>query len=176
MNLTIRKATLKDMDEVAVIYEKIHSAEENGEVCIGWQRGVYPERTTALQALQRGDLFVEEQEGRIVGTAILNQIQVDIYKKAHWQYPASEDQVMVIHTLVIHPEVKSQGLGQAFARFYEEYARQQGCSYLRIDTNEKNTRARRFYQKLQYKEIDILPCTFNGIQGVNLVLLEKKID
>ncbi len=35
MNLTIRKATLKDLDEVAVIYEKIHSAEENGEVCIG---------------------------------------------------------------------------------------------------------------------------------------------
>ena len=119
---------------------------------------------------------MEEQEGRIVGTAILNQIQVDIYKKAHWQYPASEDQVMIMHTLVIHPEVKSQGLGQAFARFYEEHARQQGCSYLRIDTNEKNTRARRFYQKLQYKEIDILPCTFNGIQGVNLVLLEKKID
>ena len=33
----------------------------------------------------------------------------------------------------------------------------------------------KFYNKLNYKEIDIVPCKFNGIEGVHLVLLEKKI-
>jgi len=32
------------------------------------------------------------------------------------------------------------------------------------------------YKSLGYKEIGIVPCKFNGIDGVNLVLLEKKVN
>lgn len=176
MNLKIRKAVPEDIENVAKIYEKIHLAEEQGEAQIGWERGVYPEKATAQEALNRDDLFVEELDGTIVGTAILNQTQADIYAKGHWQYDVPENQVMVMHTLVIDPKIKGQGLGRAFAEFYETYALEHGCHYLRIDTNERNTSARNFYKKLKYKEIDILPCTFNGLEGVNLVLLEKRIE
>ena len=60
-------------------------------------------------------------------------------------------------------------------RFYEDYAAENGCKYLRMDTNEKNTNARRLYKKHGYREADILPCTFNGIEGVRLVCLEKML-
>ena len=43
----------------------------------------------------------------------------------------------------------------------------------RIDTNARNTAARAMYRKLGYKEIGTVPTTFNGIPGVDLVLLEK---
>ena len=174
-NLRIRKAGAADIEAVAKIYEKIHLAEEEGREVIGWERGVYPERVTAEAALERGDLFVEESDGNLVGTAVLNQTQVDIYKKARWRYEAPPEQIMVMHTLVIDPDRKGQGLGRFFEEFYENYARQQGCLYLRIDTNARNVNAREFYKKLGYREADILPCVFNGIEGVNLVLLEKKL-
>lgn len=45
-----------------------------------------------------------------------------------------------------------------------------------MDTNQKNTAARALYKKLGYREVDIRLCGFNGIPGVNLVLLEKKAD
>lgn len=169
---TIRKAARADLDAVCRIYDQIHTAEERGEAAIGWQRGVYPERETAEAALARGDLFVQEQNGEIVGTAILNQTQVDSYAGANWRYDAPDSEVMVLHTLVIDPEAKSRGLGREFAAFYEGYALAHGCRYLRIDTNARNARARRFYQKLGYAEIGVVPCTFNGIAGVQLVLLE----
>ena len=54
-------------------------------------------------------------------------------------------------------------------------ARENGCTVLRMDTNAKNAAARRLYQKLGYAEPDIVPCTFNGIPNVRLVLLEKKL-
>ena len=130
---------------------------------------------TAEAALARGDLFVQEQNGEIVGTAILNQNQVDSYAGANWRYDAPDSEVMVLHTLVIDPEAKSRGLGREFAAFYEGYALAHGCRYLRIDTNARNARARRFYQKLGYAEIGVVPCTFNGIAGVQLVLLEKRL-
>ena len=172
---TIRKAARADLDAVCRIYDQIHTAEERGEAAIGWQRGVYPERETAEAALTRGDLFVQEQNGEIVGTAILNQNQVDSYAGANWRYDAPDSEVMVLHTLVIDPEAKSRGLGREFAAFYEGYALAHGCRYLRIDTNARNARARRFYQKLGYAEIGVVPCTFNGIAGVQLVLLEKRL-
>ena len=43
-------------------------------------------------------------------------------------------------------------------------AQENGCTVLR-----------RLYQKLGYAEPDIVPCIFNGIPNVQLVLLEKKL-
>lgn len=171
----IRKAVEADIPTVAEIYEKLHSAEEAGEVTIGWIRGVYPTEDTARQALSRDDLFVMEEGGAVVGAAILNQKQVDDYYGAQWLYPAEDSQVMVLHTLVIDPEESGKGYGKAFVAFYEDYARAHGCHVLRMDTNSRNARARAMYRKLGFREAGIVPCTFNGIPGVGLVLLEKTL-
>lgn len=111
----------------------------------------------------------------IVGAAIINQEQVDVYKNANWNYEAPDNEVMVLHTLVVSPKASRRGCGTSFVSFYEEYALSNNCHYLRIDTNEKNTQARAMYKKLGYSEIDIVPCVFNGIDGVHLVLLEKNL-
>lgn len=174
--MIIRKAKASDIEAICTIYDKIHTEEEKGRAVIGWERGVYPEKETALAALKRDDLFVIEDNNVITGTGILNNIQVDVYDQGKWKYAADETEVMVMHTLVISPEMKAKGYGREFVRFYEDYAASNGCPYLRIDTNEKNIVARKFYKSLGYKEIGIVPCVFNGLKDVNLVLLEKKIN
>jgi GNAT superfamily N-acetyltransferase len=172
----IRKATEKDIDAIEAIYDRIHTEQEQGRTVIGWQRGIYPTRQTAEMALQRQDLFVmTDAEGQIVAAAIFNQRQDDFYFEAPWQYPCEPGDVMVMHTLVTDPAVQQWGHGSAFAEFYEEYALKQDCHYLHIDTNERNTTARRFYRNRGYREIGVCPCDFNGLMGVRLVLLEKKI-
>ena len=176
MNQLVRKANARDLDAIEAIYDRIHTAEEQGPVTTGWQRAVYPTRATAMAALERGDLFVLEADGEIAGSALINQIQVDVYKDAPWQYQVADEEVMVLHTLVIDPLRKGQGLGKIFVRFYEDYALQQGCPFLRMDTNARNLPARAFYKKLNYQEIAIVPCVFNGIADVQLVLLEKKLS
>lgn len=111
-----------DVDAVAQIYEAVHDAEEAGALCIGWDRSVYPVRQTALAALAREDLFVEEEEGAVVAAAIINQTQVPEYALCPWEYPAQENEVMVLHTLVVDPRCSGRGYGTAFVAFYEEYA------------------------------------------------------
>ena len=169
----IRRATASDIPAVAAIYDKLHTEEEAGNVTIGWIRGVYPTEDTARQALRRDDLFVQEDGGRIVGAAIINQTQVDAYSGGPWAYEAEDTEVMVLHTLVIDPDSAGKGYGKAFVAYYERYARKEGCRVLRMDTNSRNTRARAMYEKLGYREAGIVPCNFNGIAGVGLVLLEK---
>ncbi len=173
--MLIRKAQKSDIDAIEQIYSDIHTAEENGIVTIGWIRSVYPTRKTAEDSLLRDDLFVMEDSGNLIGTAIINRTQVESYADGKWQYDAPKDKVMVLHTLVISPVYSGRGYGKSFVSFYEEYALRNNCPYLRMDTNAKNTNARALYKKLDYNETDIVPCTFNGIGGVQLVLLEKFI-
>ena len=174
--MVFRKATAEDIPAIAEIYQNIHTEEEAGRTSVGWIRDVYPTKKTAEASLLREDLFVAQDDGIIVGTAILNQLQVDVYEGAAWDHPAPDSEVMVLHTLVISPRAFGKGYGKAFVKFYEDYALSQNCPYLRMDTNARNLRARAMYQKLGYKEIGIVPCVFNGIEGVQLVLLEKRLE
>ena len=171
----IRKACKADIPAIAAIYDRLHDAEEAGKAEIGWVRGVYPTKRTAQAALERGDLFVMEEGGKVVGAAILNQTQVPEYYGAPWEFPARDEEVMVLHTLTIDPNTGGKGYGKAFVAFYEQYARENGCPYLRMDTNARNKAARKLYAGLGYWEAGIMPCVFNGIPGVQLVCLEKKL-
>ena len=170
-----RKASAHDLDAVVSIYDKIHAREDAGLTTIGWITGVYPIRQDAQEALARDDLYVCEQDGRVVASGIINQRQVDVYADGNWLFSAPDDKVMVLHTLTVDPDLSGRGIGRAFVQVYEATARDRGCAVLRMDTNAKNAAARRLYAHLGYREADIVPCAFNSIPNVRLVLLEKKL-
>lgn len=170
-----RKATNQDLDAICNIYDAIHTEEEAGRTTTGWLRTTYPTRQTACCALKLDDMFVMEDDGQIVACGRINKEQADCYKGGSWRYDALPEDVMVLHTLVVDPAKHSNGYGTGFLQYYETFAKEQGCFFLRIDTNARNTRARAFYQKRGYEEVGIVPCQFNGIPDVNLMLLEKKL-
>lgn len=173
----IRKATVEDLDAIEAIYDAIHSQEESGAVSIGWDRAIYPTRATAAAAVVAEDMYVmvADDSDAIVAAARINQEQVPEYADAAWQFDAPAEQVMVLHTLVVDPAAGGHGYGKRFVAFYEQLAFESSCPFLRMDTNERNVRARALYKKLGYAEPDIIPCVFNGIEGVQLVCLEKKL-
>ena len=117
-----------------------------------------------------------EEDGAVVAAARINQAQVECYARANWSFDAAPEQVMVLHTLVVDPARKGKGYGTEFVGFYEAYARANGCLCLRIDTNVKNTSARKLYKRLGYRESGVIPRRFNGIPDVNLVCLEKLLE
>lgn len=174
--LEIRRGTKEDIVQVAAIYDHILTEEEEGRAVIGWIRGVYPTENTAKEAVKNDDLFVMTDAGRIVAAARINQVQVSEYADANWKYQdILPEQVMVLHTLVVDQGQSGKGYGSAFVKFYEDYAKEHNCPYLRMDTNAKNQAARKLYARLGYWEADIVPCVFNGIPGVQLVCLEKTV-
>lgn len=170
-----RKANVHDINEITALYMDVHTEEEAGRMSTGWIRFIYPTRNTVEDMVSAEDLFVEEIDGKIVAVGRINQVQVDVYAKVDWKYKASDEEVMVLHTLAVLPSEQGKGYATEFCEFYEEYSLENGCQYLRIDTNEKNKRARALYKRIGYREAGIVPCIFNGIEGVPLVCLEKKI-
>ena len=171
----IRRANEADIPAVSAIYDRIHDAEEAGKLTIGWQRGVYPTEATARVALAAGDLFVLEEDGAVVASARINRVQVPDYAMVDWRYAAPDDKVMVLHTLTVDPPLSGRGYGRAFLDFYESYAQENGCDTLRIDTNARNCVARAMYARRGYRESGVIPTVFNGISGVDLVCMEKRL-
>ena len=176
MAVLIRPAVPEDLDSVAAIYETILNAQDEGRCTVGWIRGVYPTRETAAAALAQGWLYCLTDGGTVLGSAIINRCQPEAYAQGAWLVPAEADQVLVLHTLVIHPDSAGRGLGRRFVAFYEAMAKERGCVSLRMDTNARNLRARALYRALGYREAGIVPTVFNGIPSVQLVLLEKPLN
>ena len=68
-----------------------------------------------------------------------------------------------------------KALGDAFVDFFEETARKAGCICLRLDTGAFNPVSRPLYKKHGFREVGIVPITYLGIPGVELVLFEKML-
>lgn len=171
-----RKATINDIDAITSIYDKIHDLDEAGKIHVGWKRGLYPVRQTALDSLNRGDLYVCELDGKVVASAIINETELSAYREVQWHTPAKDNEVLVLHTLVVNPDVSNQGIGHRFVDFYEQLARKGGYKVLRIDTQAQNDWARRMYKSLGFTEVGIVVTDgFYGLPPVNLVLLEKPV-
>lgn len=172
----IRKAVQADVRSVSDIYEEIHTQEEKGEAVIGWRRGIYPTIEDAQAALDDGELYVLEEDGRVVGAGRINKKQMPAYASVDWAYAAPDHEVLVLHTLVVSPAASGRGYARQFVKFFNDLAREMGCKVLRIDTNVKNTRARRLYASLGFRESGVIPCVFNGLPDVDLVCLERQVE
>ena len=120
MSQMIRKAVKDDVSSIVRIYDAILDREEEAEEkLIGWVRGIYPTEQTAEDALRKGTLFVYEENGEIVAAAKIDQEQVCEYADCHWEFDAPDNEIMVMHTLVVDPQCSKKGYGKSFLDFYE---------------------------------------------------------
>ena len=121
----IRKATEKDVDTVAKLYEELHAYHDSHPNYCNWDRRIYPVRQTAEKAFRGGWLYVYENDAadysdgqneninensevspQILGAVILNHIQPQEYAGMAWNIEAEAEDVFVIHTLCVSPRAR----------------------------------------------------------------------
>jgi ribosomal protein S18 acetylase RimI-like enzyme len=171
----IRFATAADLDGIEAIYDAILTREEAGPVYTNWQRGKYPTRAHAQQALDAGTLYVGEDDGFLWGVVNLNGIQLPEYDDIPWEIAAEREQVGVIHTMCIHPAASGRGRARRMVTFCEEESRRLGKTVIRLDTWEGNVPANAMYPKLGYTFAGATEFFFQGFIHEILNCYEKKL-
>ena len=171
----IQFATAADLDGIEAIYDAILAKEEVGPVYTNWQRGKYPTRVHARQALDAGTLYVGEENGFLWGVVNLNSIQLPEYDDIPWSIAADREQVGVIHTMCIHPAAAGQGRARQLVTFCEEESRRQGKTVIRLDTWEGNIPANAMYPKLGYRFAGATEFFFQGFIHEILNCYEKAL-
>ena len=171
----IRLAREADLAEVARIFEEILDKEEREGSYTNWVRGKYPTEAHARAALEKGELYVGEEDGMLYGSVVLNHDQLAEYAKIPWRYEAKDEEVWVIHMLCIRPSCAGQGHGREFVAFAEELAREKCCKVVRIDTYEGNIPAAKLYTSLGYRLAGNTLFFFQQVIWENLICLEKEL-
>lgn len=176
MRYAIRPAAAADLDGIEEIYNAILTKEEAGPVYTNWQRGKYPTRNTAQQALDAGTLYVgQDESGFLWGVVNLNGIQLPEYDDIPWAIAAEREQVGVIHTLCIHPQAAGRGCAKAMVAFCEDESRRLGKTVIRLDTWEHNDPANVMYPKLGYTYAGATEFFFQGFIHEILNCYEKAL-
>lgn len=147
----IRQAVMADIDSVEESYQEHFLYEKNHEAYTVFKEGVYPTRKDAERALQNGGLYVYEDNGRILGSIILDGQPPDEYRKISWPSRESDERVKVIHLLMVRPGEAGKGIGAALVNDALETAKKHSCAAVRLDTGEQNRPAIALYKKLGFQ-------------------------
>lgn len=171
----IRKATEKDIDEVAKGYEELFDYEDKNGSTTNWVRDVYPTRETAKKGVDAGTLYVLEENGKICAHMILNDDRPPHYDAVAWEYPAKPNEIRVIHTLCVLPSMKGHGYATQMVNFAIDRARSEGCKALQIDTEIGNIPAQTLYKKAGFRLAGQKKVLHEGVLERTLVFLEYKL-
>lgn len=149
MNIKYRKPTL---DEVFKIYRHyvrvIASMQENG---IDQWDNLYPNSADIAADIANGDMWVGEEDGKILITFAVNNDCEEEYDSCPWVYP--DDPFIVVHRLAVNPKFRRQGVAKNAMEFVEREAKEKGIRTIRLDTFCKNTAGAKLYESLGFKVI-----------------------
>lgn len=150
LRLICSKADVQILDEIDEFYQCIHEALGSGSNYPGWIRDVYPTVDTARKALDEGSFFIGTIDGKAVASVILNHEQPEAYGEIEWSCDCDDQELLVVHTLAVHPAFQKEGVGAEIMKFTESYAREQGMKTIRLDCYGENLPAVHLYEKCGY--------------------------
>ena len=164
---------MNDVDQLERLYNDLNDHFASTTNFPGWIKGVYPVRETAVEGIEEGALFVLRIEDEIAGSIILNHKPEKAYGKAKWTFESDYSDVIVIHTLVVHPRFLKMGIGSALMEFATDYSRNKNMCSIRLDVSIHNLPAIALYEKHGYRYVDTVDLELNVPDLVWFRLYEK---
>lgn len=113
---------------------------------------LYPSEEAFLKDRSRGELFVLEVTGHVVGCITVSSLMDKEYKSVKWLTPNRNN--IYIHRLAVHPEQQGKGFARKMMDWAENRAKSEGRISVRLDTFSRNKRNQRFYEARGYQRLE----------------------
>ena len=160
--MIIEKAAWNDLDEMERFYEAVCDHLEATVNYPGWKKGIYPARNTAERGIATGSLYVLRDAQCLAGSFIIDQKPEETFSQADWRADWTDQDVLIVHTLAVHPAYIHRGLGKQMICWIAQLARESGIKALRLDVHEKNEPAQRLYRQCGFEYIDTIVPRYGG--------------
>jgi len=130
-DLTLRHATLDDLDQLAPLFDAYRRFyEQPGDVA----------RASAFlhERMERGEstILVAEEQGQLLGFCQLYPTWCSV----------AASRVLILSDLFVDPQARRGGIGRALMRAARDVGRQAGAARLDLQTANTNTRAQALYE------------------------------
>ena len=111
----------------------------------------YPTKQSFIDDINNNDLFVLKLENKIIGCVCASFDMDEFYKQIVWETSSKKN--IYLHRLAIHPDYQGQGFAKYVMDYIENYAKENGCLSVRLDTFSLNKKNNYLYSKLGYKKL-----------------------
>ncbi|WP_050434435.1 GNAT family N-acetyltransferase [Chondromyces crocatus] len=139
--LTIRRAEQADLPEVVRLFAIPDEGNLKREDAGPPLPACYGEALARIADDPNNMLLVAVDGGQVVGAFQLTIIQYVAYMGGR---------VAMIENVIVEPEVRGRGVGEAMMRWAIDEARRRGCFRVQLTTNKVRERAHRFYERLGF--------------------------
>lgn len=148
MNLTYRKATFDDLDNICnLVCRAIENMNNSG--IHQWDE-LYPVREDFETDIANGHLHLGETDGKIAVIFVINKISDPEYADADWRYTG--ENYRVIHRLCVERDFQRCGIAKSTMIYIENLLKSQGIAAIRLDTFTQNPRALGLYEGLGFSK------------------------
>ncbi len=145
----IRIAQIKDLKEIKSLTEACAQAMIQKNI-YQWNEH-YPSLEKLEADILKKDLFVLEENNRIIGIIVITPEKDEEYIPIKWLSKTEHN--LYIHRLATHPDHWGKGYGQLLMDFAEDYAKKHNYASVRLDTFSQNFRNQRFYEARGYQRL-----------------------
>ena len=172
----IRKARIQDLDAIEQAYDEHFQYESEHTAYTVFKKGVYPTREGAQKAIEAGTMYVYEDGGELCGSVIIDDAVPEEYANVPWNVDCTDKEVLIMHLLMVRPSKSGRGIATAIIEYAADFAREQGCKALRLDTGGQNIPAVHLYEKNGFEIVLRAPKKVGGLIAHNDHLyLERKL-
>lgn len=142
----IRKAVKEDLKDIMkIIRETI--VEMHSYNNYQWDDN-YPQEKDFAKDIEKGDLYVIEEERELRGFACINKEEPEEYTDINWSL---DEERLVLHRMAVSSSYRQMGIGSNLINFADELASENNIRYLKTDTYSLNTKMNAFFMKSGYK-------------------------
>ena len=141
------RAAEGDLPELLNLYERV-AAEMEKSGLRQWHWGVYPTEEMIRDDVAQGLMYIQRIDGAVAGAvAVFNGVDEPEYAEVPWTCGVNPG---YFHRLAVEPSMQGMGIAGGILDDVQQILRSQGCDSVRCDTNDKNARARRLYEKMGF--------------------------
>lgn len=148
--MTIQKCSSANAEAVGKFYDNVVLYLTKHINYPKWRYQDYPSSASTAEAIRLGEQFMCVLDGNVVGAFILNTNPQGNYDYGDWQETLQPGDFLVIHTLAVHPDCYSQGIGKAMVDYCIRYAVEHGFKGIRLDVVPENLPARKLYERMGF--------------------------
>ncbi|MBT8321520.1 MAG: GNAT family N-acetyltransferase [Eudoraea sp.] len=145
----IRQAKLPEIPEIHALTRAC--GEEMASRGIYQWNESYPSVTVLKTDIQRGELYLLEDQKELLGIIALTTSIDPEYENVPWLTPNQNN--LYVHRLAVTPAYQSHGYAQKLMSYAESFAREGNFISIRLDTFSQNPRNQKFYEQRGYTRL-----------------------
>lgn len=171
--LTVRKATMDDLDAVMDFYANMIDEMQGTDFDILWKHDEHPSNAFLRESVERGYMTIGiADDGCIACALVIDHTRAPGYERAPWRIDAPLDDIGIVHAVATRPAYHGRGFAKRLFSFAIEAARAEGMRSLQLDTFVDNVRSHGLYEGLGFINHGAWPVFYDDLGTVELDLFE----